>query len=1112
LSLSQLPTFGTFNSGALSFKAWWFPILLCFGLIPVWFYHPLLFHTLAEAFSIIIAVITLVVAWNTFVLSHNHYLMWLGIGYLGVGIIDGAHTLTFRGMPFVSIMDSNTTLQYWIIARYFEACVLLTAPLYIKPLVNRYSALAVIMGLAILLMVLVPLDAYPVMFANGEGLTEAKVMNEWIIIFLLLLAGLVNYNARKKLEPKTTALILISIAFTVLAELAFTLYIDIYGATVAIGHIFKILSFWAIYVALIESSLREPFKALSRGANTYDAIPDEIALVDRDGRVRQVNKAICKTIGKEKDACLGMSIHELQHDRSHPEEECSVCMAIDRGKVIDDVVFQCPDDEQWYQFSLSSITFGDHQAGMVHVRRNITDSKVAQDRLKTLNRLYNVQTQFNQAIIGAVSKEEMLQRICDIVVDTGGFLLGWVGLLKHYSVQPICSAGDQNDYLDVLKVKLDESEFAKGPVGSAAKLGKVTFVNDTAHDPSFSPWRDEALKRGYHAVAAVPIKSNHQVVAVLAIYSALPEVFDDQMVFLLTSLSNDLSIALDLIEKEQRRVIAEMKLHNMSQAVEQSANAIIITDTQSRIEYVNRSFTELTGYHAHEVLGFKPNILRSESTSDEIIHEIKDALSSGQEWQGKIQNKRKDGSYYWSDQSIFCVKDENNKIIQYVSTSSDQTELHEAQETIKQLAFFDPLTHLPNRRLLADRFKQEFSRLDRKNDASLAVMLLDLDNFKTVNDSLGHNVGDSLLKRVALILQNCVRKEDTIARLGGDEFAILIGGATLERITDVADSIIKSLSAPMELEEGTVQVGASIGIAMHPQDADNSDELMRNADLAMYHAKSEGKNHFQFYRDDLNTKAHDRLLLENRIRTAIDNEHFQLYYQPQIELATGKMIGLEALIRWIDPDHGVISPAEFIPLAEDTGMIGKIGDWVIETACREVSILHQSGLDNIKVAVNVSAHQFKNGEHLCEVIQRSLSDYKLEPQYLSLELTESILIDDIKGTIKSLNDLKGLNITLAVDDFGTGYSSLSYLKSFPIDVLKIDQTFIRDILDDDSDKAIVTAIIAMAKQLDLNVLAEGVETEQHNEMLKAFGCDFAQGYFYCKPIPVDQLIERYGKV
>ncbi len=1091
----------------ISFKTWWVPLILSAGLIPVSQYSPLLFHTLVEFFSVTIAIISLVVAWNTYSLSKNHYLMCLGLGYFWVGILDLAHTFTFKGMPFINPLDVNSTISLWIVTRYFEAALLLSAPFLCNRSINRVAFFIVFGVISSFLMYLVAKGAFPEMFSPKTGLSDIKIINEWIIILILIGAACSNYYARQMLDKRTLELILISIGLTIAAELMFTMYTNLFGLTLIGGHFLKLFSYWAIYIALIESSLREPFRALSRGANTYDAVPDETVLVDRGGIVRQVNKAVRQTMGLTSSDCIGRSCHNLQHANNVHSSDCEICLAIKSNQSIESHTFFNPENEQWYEVTLSPVSYNNRNAGMVHVRRNITEAKITQDRFVTLNRLYTVLSHSNKAIIGADSREVMFQRICDIAITHGGFLMAWVGVIHGDRVLPQCSAGDVDGYLEVMRMMIDDSDLANGPVGRSAKSGEVNFVNDTATDPTFTPWREEAQKRGYQALVAIPLKFKGEVFGIFTIYSTLPDVFDSQMVELLTGLGIDLSRAMYMIDKEQRRLSIEKKLYQLSQAVEQSANAIIITDIDAKIEYVNRSFTQLTGYTLEDALGETPSMLRSEFTEEETVNEIKSALAEGREWHGKIQNRRKDGSVYWSQQSIFIVRDEFGEPIQFVSTSDDHTELHEAQEMIQQLAFYDPLTHLPNRRLLSDRFEQEIGRIDRNPNLILAVMVLDLDNFKTVNDSLGHNVGDSLLKHVARVLQSSVRQEDTVARLGGDEFAIIMSGAKVGRVVDVSDRIIRAFSEPLEIDGNKITYGASIGIAMYPQDAEDTDTLLRNADLAMYHAKSEGKNNFQFYREDLNVKAHDRLSLENKIRSAIENEHFQLFYQPQVDVRTGEMIGLEALIRWIDPEKGIIPPMEFIPLAEDTGMIGKIGDWVIQKACEEVGLMHKQGLPNVKVAVNVSAHQFRHGDHLCNTIENALKEYELPSEFLSLELTESILIEDIEDTIRSLNQLKGLNITLAIDDFGTGYSSLSYLKTFPIDVLKIDQTFIRDILTDESDKAIVTAIIAMSNQLGLGVLAEGVETQAHNDFLIDKGCNFAQGYFYCKPKPMNELLE-----
>mgnify|MGYP000610347485 CR=1 FL=1 len=619
-----------------------------------------------------------------------------------------------------------------------------------------------------------------------------------------------------------------------------------------------------------------------------------------------------------------------------------------------------------------------------------------------------------------------------------------------------------------------------------------------------------AEAKGYKAVAAVPLKNSQQVVGVYALYSDVVDAFDEKILSLLDSLGRDISSALERLEEKKHRAYSERKIHQLSQVVEQSSQAILITDTNFNIEYVNKAFTALTGYLLGEIINNTPAILRSKAEKQTTYEEISRTLRMGLKWHGQIRQQRKDGSIYWSLQTVTPIKNNQGEVTHFVSASQDNTDLHDAQDTIEQLAFYDPLTNLPNRRLLSDRLQQALEHSHRAYDEIVVVMVLDLDNFKIVNDSLGHNYGDELLKQVAQILLSQVRKEDTVSRQGGDEFTIILAGMKNSRkVVDIASSILQILSQPINVSGHQVVIGTSIGIAVYPEDASNCDELLRHADMAMYFAKEEGKNNFQFFTPSLNKQAHLRLQLENKLRQAIENDHFQLFYQPQIDLVSGAIIGTEALIRWIDPDQGIISPAEFIPLAEETGLIGQIGDWVIETACRDMKALHEQGFPAVKVAVNVSAFQFRHGKHLTEVIRKSLDKHNFPAELFSLELTESILIDDIKETLTVLNSMRELGIILAIDDFGTGYSSLSYLKKFPIDILKIDQSFIRDITTDASDKAIVSAIIAMAKQLGIAVLAEGVEELEHQEFLKKQGCDYAQGYLYCKPIPADELLQRW---
>jgi diguanylate cyclase (GGDEF)-like protein/PAS domain S-box-containing protein len=747
---------------------------------------------------------------------------------------------------------------------------------------------------------------------------------------------------------------------------------------------------------------------------------------------------------------------------------------------------------------------------MVHVRRNITERKLAEERSELFNRLYTVLSQANKVIADAQSRQKMFEDICNISVNEGGFKMSWIGIISEQMVKPLVHAGDEDGYLNEIQIRIDDDILSKGPAGQAAKTNQVHCINDLTQSQEFTPWFKPTQARDYQAIAAVPLTINDKTFGVYAIYSTKRNVFDGKMLTLLSSLGRDISAALVRLQERKKQEQAKRKINQLSQVVEQNSHAILITDTNFKIEYANRAFMVLTGYLLPELINKTPAILRSEFEDNETYREIGRVLREGKRWSGQVQHQRKDGSLYWALQTITPIKSDSGEVTHYVSTSEDNTELHDAQETIEQLAFYDPLTSLPNRRLLSDRLQQGIERVERNPEEIVAVMVFDLDNFKTVNDSLGHNYGDELLKEVAKIFQSQVRKEDTVSRQGGDEFTIvLVGLESTRRVVDIASNILKKLSAPINISGHQVVIGSSIGIAMYPADAESREELLRNADMAMYHAKEEGKNNFQFFMPAMNKQAHQRLVLENKLRHAIEQNHFQLFYQPQMDLESGEIIGTEALIRWIDPEEGVISPADFIPLAEDTGLIGQIGDWVIETACRDMKTLYQDGFPEVKVAVNVSAFQFKHGKHLTEVIRKSLDKHNFPAEMFSLELTESILIDDINETLSVLNSMRNLGVILAIDDFGTGYSSLSYLKQFPIDILKIDQSFIRDITTDVSDKAIVSAIIAMAKQLGISVLAEGVEELEHQKFLKTQGCDYVQGYLYCKPIPADELLQRW---
>lgn len=535
---------------------------------------------------------------------------------------------------------------------------------------------------------------------------------------------------------------------------------------------------------------------------------------------------------------------------------------------------------------------------------------------------------------------------------------------------------------------------------------------------------------------------------------------------------------------------------------EQNAESIVITDAaENRIIRVNPAFTRITGYQAEEVIGKSPRYIHADSKhDDEFFQNMQETLDKYGHWQGEIWNRRKNGEVYPEQVSISAVKNARGEVQYYVGISSDISKDKEAETLIHDLAYYDVLTGLPNRLLLDDRLKVALANAAR-NDKFVALLFLDLDHFKEVNDTLGHSAGDRLLMTTAERILDCVREGDTVARQGGDEFVLLLPDLTdtddaVYAASTVAEKIREVLNQPFDLDGFEAAVTPSMGIAIFPSDADNMEELIRNADTAMYHAKNTGRNNFQFYAADMSSGALNRLSMDNALRHAIKQKEFELLYQPQVDML-GNILSVEALLRWNNPALGTIPPKEFIPLAEENGLILSIGQWVLDTACAQKKAWNAAGLceQPMRIAVNISQRQFGQSGFV-ENLLETLSRFGIASSEIELEMTESILMHNTRDTLKKLDELKVLGFKISVDDFGTGYSSLAYLKHFPVDVLKIDQSFVQDIGSDVDDMAIARAIISMAKNLNLMVIAEGVETAEQLEFLHNNGCDAYQGFLF----------------
>lgn len=558
------------------------------------------------------------------------------------------------------------------------------------------------------------------------------------------------------------------------------------------------------------------------------------------------------------------------------------------------------------------------------------------------------------------------------------------------------------------------------------------------------------------------------------------------------------------------RVLAEEKMRLASKVFDNTSEGVLVTDVEGIIRFANQAFSRISGYTEAEVIGKTPSILSSGRHEKSFYSEMWNALNITGEWQGEIWNRRKNGEVYPEWLTISAIKDGYGKVTQYAAVFSDLTARKQDEERIKHLAYHDALTGLPNRFLFADRLQLAMAHA-RRNRAKLAVMFLDLDRFKYINDSLGHAAGDQLLQEVATRLSACVREDDTVARMGGDEFTLLLPGIrAVEDVAKIAQKIIDTLKASFRIGDRDLYITVSIGIAMYPNDGLEADALLSHADAAMYRAKEQGRNNYQLYTPNLNEAALERMNLEQGIRHAIERNEFILHYQPQVNVRTGKIAGVEALLRWQSPELGLVSPMRFIPLAEDTGLIIPIGEWVLGTACTQNMQWQKNGYPPLRMAVNLSARQFQQGD-LVEKVASILETTGLEPCWLELEITESIAMQDVEFTAKTLREFKQMGVHIAIDDFGTGYSSLNYLKKFPISTLKIDQAFISDSMTNLEDAAIVSSILVLAQSLEYKAIAEGVETQEQFEFLQKRDCDEIQGFLFGKsmaPQDFERLLEQ----
>lgn len=753
-----------------------------------------------------------------------------------------------------------------------------------------------------------------------------------------------------------------------------------------------------LLTAIEVTDLKRAEEDLRRSESLYQTVvtvmAEGVICQSADGKITAINPAAAHILGRSSEEMLTRSSTSPGWNTVYPDgspflpDDYPSAIALRTGKPQYNTIMGLtrPDGERiWISLNSQPITDATETdaVAVVTTLHNITQQKLAEATQQRLNRALRLLSQCNQILIHADNEQKLLEDICRLIVESGGYLMTWVGYAEHdayQSVRPVAEFGYGENYLHDIRISWGDNENGRGPTGVSIRNGRTSVNQDYLINPQMLPWREAAVQRGFQSSISLPLKEGASAFGALAIYSKDPYCFSPEEVQLLEELADDLAFGICTLRAHARRKTVE------------------------------------------EQLAF--------------------------------------------------------------------------------LAHHDPLTHLPNRMLLREKFETE---VRAHHGRPIAMLFLDLDGFKEINDSLGHGVGDELLVSVVARLQHCLDENILLSREGGDEFVVLLPLAQhREQAVVVAEKMLEAARESFQVGSNTIHTSFSIGISVYPQDGLDFDTLRKNADIALYRAKEGGRNNYRYFTEQMNVAAKRRMQLQTDLHSALRHQDFRLEYQPQVNIADGRIIGMEALLRWHHADGEVIPPNHFIPVAEQSGLIIPIGTWVLEQACRQAAQWQAQGLPELIIAVNLSAVQFRHG-NIVETVAQALANSGLASHQLELELTESILLQDTETSIKTLHTLNEIGVKLSIDDFGTGYSSLAYLKRLAVDKLKIDQSFVRDLTDDPDNQEIVRAIIQLGHILKLEIIAEGVETEGQRTCLSHFGCDQIQGYLISKPLPAEQI-------
>ncbi|MFC5302933.1 EAL and GGDEF domain-containing protein [Azospira restricta] len=849
----------------------------------------------------------------------------------------------------------------------------------------------------------------------------------------------------------------------------------------------------------LDLRLREHLNFLEQ---LLDAIPAPLFFKDDKGRYIGANTAFERYLGKPRSEIIGKTVFDVSPGSLayiYHRADCEL-LAAGGSQIYESRVRDADGVERDVMFhkAVFHATSGE-AGGIVGMFLDISERKQAEQRIGQLNRMLTVLSQTNQAIVRIHERDALLAEVARLIRSDGGFPVAWIYLAGDAGVRIVADSGFGFD------------------VGFAQRMTDALLASETC--PSTRPLAcdtvaccDAALagdlaKQGLQSFVHMPLQSRDGHLGGIGILGTDRGALGDEEHEMLQKLADNVSFALDAFAEEARRKTAEGKLQLAACVFENSAEGLIVTDPANRILMVNRAFTQVTGYAADEVIGQTPALLSSGRQDPAFYKQMWKSLHERGEWRGEIENRRKNGEIYPEWLNISIVRDSAGELTNYVAVFSDLTARKEIEARVNFLAHYDALTSLPNRVLFTNRLEQ-FMAQARAGKRKLAVMFLDIDRFKLINDSVGHDAGDTLLLEVSNRLLACLPKGSDVSRLGGDEFAVILSGMDSPAAAATCASTIQhALRQQLRIEEHEIHLSVSIGISVFPDDADSVEALAAHADTARYAAAENGGNAYRFFQPEMNSRSAERMRLESRLHHALDRGELSVYFQPLIAARSGQIIGAEALLRWRhDEVDAFVSPATFVPLLEETGLIVGIGEWVMRIACQENQRWRDASGRELFVAVNLSAVQLAD-DALVDKVGAILREQRFDPRHLEIELTESAVMRDAQRGVRTMQQLKALGVSLSIDDFGTGYSSLSYLKQLPLDTLKIDRSFVIDAPTDPEAVSIIRAIIALGHSLHLEIIAEGVEHPAQVNFLRDNGADILQGYYFAQPLPAEQFMD-----